>query len=120
MSNFFRNNTSIYEVNNEHNEKNGKLTEDDDGNDDGVTFNTCRTASSGINPPSKRRVRKTSRKNSKRKKCMFIDNEAGVSGDDSEDEDEDDDFCTQAPATQFIDEGDPNVDMQAKYLQSIR
>lgn len=44
-----------------------------------------------------------------------------MSGDDSSDE-ELDDFLTQQQMddTNAIDEGDPSVDMHAKYLQSIR
>lgn len=58
----------------------------------------------------------------KRKKilCAFIDDEAGVSGDDSSDEDMDDLMTQQFDQTVDIEDGDPNVDMQAKYLQSVR
>lgn len=67
----------------------------------------------------KRKISRKPTAKSKRKKCLFIDDEAGVSGDDSTDEDEDD-FFTQMPIGMSQDEGDPNIDMHAKYLQSIR
>lgn len=50
---------------------------------------------------------------------MFIDDEADVSDDDSEDDD-DSFLISQTHFTQTVDEGDPSVDMRAKYLQSIR
>lgn len=58
----------------------------------------------------------------KRKKnlCAFIDDEAGVSGNDSSDEDMDDLMTQEFDQTVDIEDGDPNVDMQAKYLQSVR
>lgn len=59
-------------------------------------------------------------KSKRRKKANgFIDDEAGVSGDDSDDDEYDNDFCTQFECTE-TDDGDPNVDMHAKYLQSVR
>ena len=63
--------------------------------------------------PSRKVPKKT------RRKCQFIDDEAGVSGDESSDE-LDNDFVTQLDRTADVDEGDPDVDMHAKYLQSIR
>lgn len=64
-------------------------------------------------PRKKKRKRKI-------KKWNFIDDEAGVSGDDSSDED----FIATQTAdmniTEHVEEDDPSVDMQAKYLQSIR
>lgn len=51
----------------------------------------------------------------------FIDDECGVSGDDSEDDENDLSFVTQQNLNETnADEGDPNIDMHAKYLQSIR
>lgn len=50
---------------------------------------------------------------------MFIDDEAAVSDDDSDDDD-DSFLISQTHFTQNVDEGDPSVDMRAKYLQSIR
>lgn len=89
--------------------------------DDDEVFATCRSMSSNQSGGQKRKMKKTANnRKSKRKRCQFIDDEAGVSGDDSEDEIEDDfisqdiNNCTQA------DPGDPNVDMYAKYLESIR
>lgn len=92
--------------------------------DEDEIFVTCTSNNSDRNQSAgqKRKIRKKPRTKPKRKKFHFIDDEAGVSGDDSEDEDEEDYFFTQGPlqdATMW-DEGDPDVDMQAKYLQSIR
>lgn len=74
-------------------------------------------------PPKQQPKRKTFPVKNKRKKklCAFIDDEAGVSGDESSDEDMDD-FMTQQHMEDTIDieDGDPSVDMQAKYLQSVR
>lgn len=51
----------------------------------------------------------------------FIDDEAGVSGDESTDDDEFIDTQSQPfNVTEQYEEDDPSVDMQAKYLQSIR
>lgn len=50
---------------------------------------------------------------------MFIDDEVAVSGDDESDDD-DSFIATQTHFTQTVEEDDPSVDMQAKYLQSIR
>lgn len=96
------------------------LTEDEEENE---MFATCQSTSAkstanGIGR-QKRKMSKKLKSKSKKKRCLFIDDEAGVSGDDSEEDDEDD-FFTQMPGTQAEDEGDPDVDMQAKYLQSIR
>lgn len=92
--------------------------------DEDEIFVTCTSNNSDRNQSAgqKRKMRKKPSTKPKRKKFHFIDDEAGVSGDDSEDEDEEDYFFTQGPlqdATMW-DEGDPDVDMQAKYLQSIR
>lgn len=43
-----------------------------------------------------------------------------MSGDDSSDEDMEDFMTQPMERTVDIEEGDPNVDMQAKYLQSLR
>lgn len=43
-----------------------------------------------------------------------------MSGDDSSDEDMDDFMTQQMEHTVDIEDGDPSVDMQAKYLQSVR
>lgn len=66
--------------------------------------------------------RKSFPRKEKRKKkiCAFIDDEAAVSGDDSSDEDMDDFMTQQLEQTVDLEEGDPSVDMQAKYLQSVR
>lgn len=76
-----------------------------------------------MKPPQPQQVkRKAPPRRDKRKKnlCVFIDDEAGVSGDDSSDEDMDDFMTQPMERTVDIEEGDPNVDMQAKYLQSLR
>lgn len=88
--------------------------------DEDENFATCRSLSSNQSGGQKRKLKKTANKKPKRKKCQFIDDEAGVSGDESEDDDEDD-FISQSMlgCTQH-DIGDPEVDMHAKYLQSIR
>lgn len=55
-----------------------------------------------------------------RNKFNFIDDEAGVSGDESSDEDV---IVTQRAMLNIIEheeEDDPSVDMQAKYLESVR
>lgn len=55
-----------------------------------------------------------------RRANKFIDDEAAVSGDD---ESSDEDFiATQETLniTEYDEDDDPSVDMQAKYLQSIR
>lgn len=68
--------------------------------------------------PAKTSARAKTKKSDRRN--MFIDDEAAVSGDDSEDEYDDSFIATQTHFTQTVDEGDPSVDMRAKYLQSIR
>ncbi|XP_055315691.1 uncharacterized protein LOC129575739 isoform X2 [Sitodiplosis mosellana] len=82
-------------------------------------FTTCQTSlsrkkASGVKSQGKK-------KRKARSKFNFIDDEAGVSGDESSD---DDDFInTQSQhfnVTEQYEEDDPSVDMQAKYLQSIR
>lgn len=91
--------------------------------DEDELFATCKSNNSDRNQSNgqKRKMQKKSKTKAKRKKYQFIDDEAGVSGDESEDEDEEDYFFTQAIQDgTILDEGDPNVDMQAKYLQSIR
>lgn len=61
------------------------------------------------------------KKRNPKKQFNFIDDEAAVSGDESSDEDF---IATQAShfniTEQEFEEDDPSVDMQAKYLQSIR
>lgn len=56
----------------------------------------------------------------RRRKLNFIDDEAGVSGDDSSEDDLIESQMSQMNVTDNIDEGDPSVDIQAKYLQSVR
>lgn len=60
------------------------------------------------------------RRRKARSKFHFIDDEAGVSGNESSDEEF---IATQGAfmnITDHADEDDPSVDMQAKYLQSVR
>lgn len=64
--------------------------------------------------------RKTTSCKRKQGAYAFIDDEAGVSGDDSSDEDMTDFLTQPLERTVDLDEGDPNVDMHAKYLQSVR
>lgn len=65
-------------------------------------------------------AREKRKKPKKRRINHFIDDEAAVSGDDESD---DDDFiATQGlfNVTEADEDDDPSVDMQAKYLQSVR
>lgn len=72
------------------------------------------------NQLDQQKLKKKTKKLKKRKKCAFIDDEAAVSGGDSSDDDLED-FLTQVEnVTVMNEEGDPNVDMEAKYLQSVR
>lgn len=69
-----------------------------------------------------KRTPKEKRKKAKnRRKNHFIDDEAAVSGDD---ESSDDDFIATQGFMNITeadeDDDDPSVDMQAKYLQSVR
>lgn len=71
--------------------------------------------------PQARTPRRKKAKRKPRRRFNFIDDEAGVSGDESSG---DDSFiATQATKMLVVDEaeeGDPSVDMQARYLQSLR
>lgn len=62
------------------------------------------------------KVKKTRRA---RGRLNFFDDEAAVSGDETSDEDI---TATQNMfnVTEHVEEDDPSVDMQAKYLQSVR
>lgn len=65
-------------------------------------------------------MRDKGQKERKRRIHNFIDDEAAVSGDDDS---SDDDFSATQRALAIADEDeedDPSVDMQAKYLQSVR
>lgn len=88
--------------------------------DEDEAFATCKSLSSNQSGGQKRKLKKSVKKNPKRKKCQFLDDEAVVSGDDSEDEEEDDFFTQGIIDYSQHDQGDPNVDMHAKYLESIR
>lgn len=56
----------------------------------------------------------------RRRKLNFIDDEAGASGDDSTGDEFIESQMSQMNVADDIDEGDPSVDIQAKYLQSVR
>lgn len=68
--------------------------------------------------PIKKPINRKRRNVRKHGRCAFIDDEAAVSGDESSDEDMGG-FLTQIDASTCQDEGDPNIDMHAKYLQSV-
>lgn len=70
--------------------------------------------------PAKNRENTKVKKTRKAKRRFnFIDDEAGVSGDDTDDEDI---SATQGVLNIIddVEEDDPSVDMQARYLQSVR
>lgn len=73
-----------------------------------------------LQPPQPKRKALPSKSKRKKNVCAFIDDEAGVSGADSSDENIDDFMTQQMEQTVDIEDDDPSVDMQAKYLQSVR
>lgn len=67
------------------------------------------------------KIKKTIAQKKKRRAAIaFIDAEAGVSGDDSTEEDERDDLDGFVAYTQYSVHDKTGIDMQAKYLQSLR